>query len=55
MSGIQLIISYSFFPISNQWNEKSHTPGEKDDTAREPEGIIVRQALQDEKDSAYQK
>jgi len=41
-------------PIKNQRDKKSQTPGEKDDAASEPEGIIVRQALHDEEDGTHQ-
>jgi hypothetical protein len=50
-----LIYHSLFVPIDNEWDKKSHAPGEEDDTASETEDIAVRQALHDEKDSTHQK
>ena len=37
-------------PVTHQWNQESHTPGEKNYAAAETKQVIVRQTLRDEKD-----
>ena len=49
---IRGIIVYLFAPVAHQRNKEGDATGKKNNASGEPQHIIVREALRDEKDGA---